>query len=65
MVSEIRVARVAQSVQELGYRIDVFAIMLRLPARTRFIFVLQNVQTGSGAHLASYSMGNEGKAAGR
>jgi hypothetical protein len=40
LAPEIRLAGVAQSVQKLGYRIDVFEIMLRLLARTWVVSVL-------------------------
>jgi hypothetical protein len=47
----------AQSVQQLGYGMDVRGTMVRLPAEARDSSLLQTVQTGSEAHPASYSIG--------
>ena len=54
------------SVYWLGYVLDNWVIVVQFPAGTRHLSLLRNVQTGSGAHPAYYSMGfgPDGKAAG-
>ena len=48
---------VAQSVQRLGYVLDNRRIVVSFPVGAIDVDRLRNVQTASGAHPASYSMG--------
>jgi hypothetical protein len=50
-------AEVAQSVQRLGYGLDDWGIGTRFLGSTIHFSLFRNVQTGSGAHPASYKMG--------
>jgi hypothetical protein len=53
-------AGMAQSVWRLGYRQDDRGVGVRFPAGAKYFYLLHNVQTGSGAHSASYPMGTRG-----
>jgi len=44
----------------LGYGLDVRGVVVRLLARARNLHLLQSFKTGSGTHLANYSMGTKG-----
>jgi hypothetical protein len=44
----------------LGYGLDVRGVVDRLLARVRNLYLLQSFKTGSGTHLANYSMGTKG-----
>jgi len=54
-----------------NYTVDIASVLqagrngVRIPAGTRDFFLLQNVQTGSGAHRASYLMGTEALSRGK
>jgi hypothetical protein len=49
-------AGMTQSVQQLGYRLDDQGFRVRFPAEARDFSILCNVQTGSGAHAACYTI---------
>jgi hypothetical protein len=64
-----RETRISQSVYRLGYGLDDLGVRVRFPAEAVDFSVLHKVQTGSGAHLFSYTKGTggclpEGKATG-
>jgi hypothetical protein len=49
-------AGMAQSVEQLGYRLDDQGFGVRFPAGGRDSSIHHNVQTGSGAYPASYTI---------
>jgi hypothetical protein len=49
-------AGIAQSLSRLGYGLGGRGVGVRFPAEARDFCLLHNVQTGSGAHPASYAM---------
>jgi hypothetical protein len=53
-------AVVAQSVSRLGYRLDDRGSRVRISAGAGNFSLRHRVQNGSGAHPASYPMGNRG-----
>lgn len=56
----ISLARTVWSVWRLGDGLDVQGILVRFPAEVRDLSLLQSIQTGFWAHLASYPVGTKG-----